>query len=221
MAAWMIHFRIADFFIKKYNCLNCTGFIVGNIALDCSIVDEHTGDYMPPFNITHFTATGRKLDMDIEGYFSRYISGKKPDDASFPFYLGYYIHLLTDLLWTKRIWLPAKEKYLNEFASVQELLNTVKKDWWAVDRIFSKKNPDFEVFQKFCGITNFDNNYLDFYVKDTFNKRIPQIRDVYKSFHGELKDRYAFFSETEADQFVIACGETIDQILEQHTILMQ
>lgn len=149
MATWMIHFRIADYFINKYDGLNNNHFIVGNIGPDCSIVDKHTGKFEPTFNVTHFTETGRKLDMNIDGFYNQFLLDKSLDKDPYSFYLGYYIHLLTDLFWTKLIWLPTKEKHIGD-KSVNEFMSIVREDWIAHDHIFHRNNPDFKVFKRFC-----------------------------------------------------------------------
>lgn len=218
MATWMVHFRIADYFINKFDGLNNNYFIVGNIGPDCSIVDELTGKFVPSFNVTHFTETGRKLDMNIDDFYNQYLHGKNLDKDSFSFYLGYYIHLWTDLLWTKLVWLPTKGKYMDETQSVNEFMNIVRQDWIAHDHIFYKNNPDFKVFKHFCLIEKFDNIFLDYYVKDTFTKRIPNICDIYSNFKGELDRKYQYFSEMEADNFITKCGKEIEEILIQEGV---
>ncbi|MHB1483340.1 MAG: zinc dependent phospholipase C family protein [Saccharofermentanales bacterium] len=218
MATWMIHFRITDYFINKYSVLNNESFIMGNIGPDCSIVDEF-GNFTPSFNITHFTDTGRKLDMNIDSFYNKYIHDKDLDRNSFSFYLGYYIHLFTDFLWTKYIWLPVKEKHINEIISVNQFMNLVRQDWLAQDHIFYKKNPDFKVFEDFCSIKKFDNTYLDFYIFDTFTKRISDICGLYNNFKDDLDKEYLYFSENEADNFITICSDEIDEILIQKEII--
>lgn len=43
------------------------------------------------------------------------------------FYLGYYLHLLLDEAWEKRIFRPQKQRFLSQFADEESFVRAVKK----------------------------------------------------------------------------------------------
>ena len=43
------------------------------------------------------------------------------------FYLGYYLHLLLDEAWAKRIFRPQKQRFLSQFADEESFVRAVKR----------------------------------------------------------------------------------------------
>ena len=125
------------------------------------------------------------------------------------FYLGYYIHLLTDILWKKIIYIPTKEKYLSKFSSETEFNYKIKADWSDVDYIFLRDNPDFRILNIFNKITTFPNIYFDYYSDIAFENKIVKIANVYKNISNNLDREYPFLNKEQADDFVRKAIEEI------------
>ncbi len=209
MASWMVHFRIADG-LMDYLKVNQEQFIVGNIGPDCGEPNEDWSAFDPPANISHWTNTGMKRNIDSEGFYQEYTKNKA-DKGKESFYLGYYVHLVTDILWAVKIHIPTKEKFRQEFEQDKNFIWEVKKDWYDLDHMYLKNNPDFRTFRIFDKIKAFPNIYLGFYSQTAIEKQIRYISEFYNSHEGNLNREYPYLNKEKADQFVT---EVIEYILE-------
>jgi hypothetical protein len=118
------------------------------------------------------------------------------------FYLGYYVHLLTDILWRKIIYVPTKEKYLDTFESIDKLNSEIKTDWSDIDHMFLKNN-DFETFKRFTQIKAFPNIYFNYYSEKAIESKLNKISSYYTNFNGNLNREYQFLNSEQADGFVV------------------
>ena len=110
MASWMIHLRIADQLIDRIPDLDETAFVIGNIAPDSGVPNPDWTAYDPPKSVSHFkTKKEDETFFDIGRFISGYFTADKIRAYSrreFSFFLGYYVHLLADVDWTKDIYRP-------------------------------------------------------------------------------------------------------------------
>ena len=103
MASWMIHLRIADKLLDRIPDLSPIEFIMGNMAPDSGIPTEDGTHFVPSTKISHYRVddgTGKKLILAhryLEDHFTPVIRNTC-DPQQYAFHLGYYIHLLTDLI---------------------------------------------------------------------------------------------------------------------------
>ena len=104
MASWMVHLRIADEILKRMEGLDETAFVIGNIAPDSGVPNEDWSKYFPPKNVSHFkTRPDDELFFDVDEFKKQYFSDEKIkgyDKRHYSFFLGYYVHLLSDIEWT-------------------------------------------------------------------------------------------------------------------------
>lgn len=200
MASWMIHFRVADGIMDSIKNIDREKFIVGNIGPDCGELCEDGKSFSPVKYITHWKNPQNKESLKDEFFFRYLADGDMNSKKSF--YLGYYIHLLTDILWKETVYKPIKQKYSSKFSSEAELNHRVKADWADVDRIFLRDNPDFRVLSIFKRITTFPNIYFDYYSDTAFESRIAVISSFYNNFNGNLNRKYLYLNKEQADDFV-------------------
>lgn len=193
MATWIGHMRIADYFMKKQADLNNAEFLVGNIAPDCGVPNEDGSGYTPDKEITHWYKKG-STEIDAEDFRQKYLQVK---DEKYPFYLGYYFHLLTDIAWSALY----RRKYAALLAKDPKFIRTIKEDWYGQDFVFLQKNPNFVFFTRFAPIKSFANVYFDFYPADVFSRQIRYITDFYLSSPAENRD-FPYLSAAEMDDFV-------------------
>lgn len=115
MASWMIHLRIADALIDKIADIDKTAFIIGNIAPDSGVPNTDWTSYNPPKLVSHYYVIqedGRTKKIDVDAFCAEYFSKELIRSYSakeYSFFLGYFIHLLTDIEWTKKVLNPSKE----------------------------------------------------------------------------------------------------------------
>ncbi len=205
MASWMVHFRIADGLLD-YLDVDPESFIVGNIGPDCGEPNEDRSAFKPPAEVSHWTENGLKRDINSRGFYNEYIENavvkNHYDKDRLSFYLGYYVHLETDILWAKKVHIPTKEKFQKKFHENQSFIWEVKKDWYDLDHMFLKSNPEFRAFRLFDKIKSFPNIYLDYFSKSAIEKQIRHISDFYNNHNGSTDREYPYLSKEEADRFV-------------------
>ena len=99
MATWMVHLRVAEQMLEVFPRLERQEFIVGNIAPDSGVPNEDWSVFTPDTNTSHFKTDG---EIDIPKFLNKYMTGEKwaaYGEKAKSFFLGYYVHLLTDELW--------------------------------------------------------------------------------------------------------------------------
>lgn len=219
MATWVSHLRVADYFL---NSLEVTEreFIVGNIGPDCGEPNKEWSQFTPPSNITHWTKTGNKSEIDSEAFYLKYLSEpEKLDRKHYSFYIGYYIHLLTDIEFTRLIGEPKIEKFKENFNQDKNFIWIMKKDWYDIDHLYLRDNPGFEAFDIFTRITEFPNEYLDYYSDTAIIRQIRYITNFYQNFSGDLDRVYPYLTKGEMDFFVEEAQKNIYKILQNKGIL--
>lgn len=197
MATWIAHMRVAEYFMKKYNELDNREFLAGNIGPDCGVPNEDWSEFTPNKNITHWK---REETIDANDYKNNYLKEK---DKRFPFYLGYYIHLLTDIEWEKFYKIKQKEKiYSDGLENDKNFIWVIKKDWYGQDHLYLKNNRESVFFKYFVKIEEFPNIYFNFYPEEAFTRQIKYISDFYLYFDENLDREFPFLSTEEMDSFV-------------------
>lgn len=222
MATWMVHLRVADRFLDRVEKERREEFLVGSVAPDCGYgsKDSFSG-FIPPTSTTHWTPTGRKNDIDIDRFFDTYL--KNADcwgDAAF--YLGYLIHLLTDIKWGMGMYLPTKIKYREQYKQNPEFLLEIKKDWNDLDYRFIAENPDFRGFKKFCRIGEI-SDYLPYYEHGQLKTQCDEIIKYYKEYKDgrDLWRDYKYLTPERQNRFVEQIYQTVEQFLVEIGIIQE
>ena len=221
MATWMVHLRIADRLIDYICGLSRTEFVVGNIAPDSGIPNEDWSVFSPSADISHFktTDTDGFKNIHLNEYVDKYYSvelRKQYDTRQKSFYLGYLTHLLADKMWADSIVRPSKDRFIELFKkNKEEWIWTLKKDWYDLDFLYIKSNPNFRAFSIYNNAIGFDNKYLSFFTKDAFDIRRNYITGFYNEKRDNLEREYPYLAEEEMDFFVDESAEKIAHIIKQ------
>ena len=218
MASWMIHLRIADRLLPSFREIDETAFVIGNIAPDSGVPNEDETAYFPPKTVSHFqrkTESGSRLDT--EAFQARYFTAeviRGYDLRKYSFFLGYYVHLLTDIRWSGTIIQALKQDYPEEYMQDKNgLVRKAKEDWYDLDFLYLKEHPDFNAFSLYESAEHFDNDLMDLFSRDAFEDRRQFICSFYRSEeHGDLYREYRYLTKDQADRFVL---ETSEWILEK------
>ncbi len=200
VATWVVHFRIADYFLNILN-VSAQEFVTGNVAPDCGYGEKDSmGEFNPPPTVTHWTESGKKKDCRCTDFYIEYLKDRDITDPDYSFYLGYYIHLMTDIMWSKKIYIPTMEKYRNEVSDDAELLKTVKKDWNDLDFKFLSENPEYPVYEMLC--SNEDvKDYLPYYAPGQLTVQTRFIADYYKT-ERDFNREHRFLNENDVNSFI-------------------
>ena len=209
MATWMIHLRIADKLLDRIPGLSPIEFIMGNLAPD-SGVPAPDGGFVPDKALSHFRTddgSGKKA-IDLAAFRARYFSPALTagyDEKQYAFYLGYYIHLLTDVCWSGRVAWPTRQRFPDA------PWKDIKRDWYDLDRLYLKKHPGFRAFRAYLGSVGFVNTYMEAFPADAFDNRRAFITSFYLADGDDPERAYTYLTEAEVDRFV---EEAVTSILE-------
>lgn len=215
MASWIIHFRVTDLLLQKLEGLQPLEFIFGNLAPDSGTPNADWSDFSPSPEISHFKTLGEdeRYHTNADKFANEYLCADKIkgySEKEKSFYLGYLSHLLTDMLWTKNTFpiciANAPEEYE---AAGRALIWTWKKDFYDLDTLYLKSNPQFHTFKLYKNAVGFENEFLSFFSKDAFEKKREVICSFYDLERTDLDREYKYFTENDCERFVQDSAEKI------------
>lgn len=194
MATWLTHLRVAEKVSDKINISDRSLFFAGCIAPDSDALSD----------ISHWCADGDKTTCDAQGFYIKYVSDK-PQTIDTDFYWGYYIHLLTDILWHEQKIVPLKHES-------KDNIRAIKKKWRAVDNCFLADHSDFKPLTEMkyaieC-TRKYERQRLDYYAIDQLKKLVGGILNNLDIAEAEIQSRDAAM-EADIEQFINECVEFI------------
>ena len=221
MATWIAHLRIAENLLAYIPELDAGQFAIGNIAPDSGIPDENWEKFEPPPEVTHFKRS-KSVHKDIADldFYRRYLADVSQSDIlRFSFRLGYFFHLIVDNLWTTEIGRPTSERWAEQFVADEKFIWEVKKDWYGLDQIFVRENPESLFWRIFLDaepffLTHPDGDKqgkpasvdLDFLPPEALTRHLQLIKIFYQRDDDDIKTMMArpmiYLSKSEMDHFV-------------------
>ena len=219
MASWMVHLRIAEKLLDRLPFLSPVEFVVGNIAPDSGVPNEDWSQFTPSTAISHFrTPRHKKADplFFAEKYFSE-SQRKQYTKEAFSFYLGYLVHLMTDVAWSENIFYPEKARFADELAADPEgFVWKLKEDWYDQDFLYLRDHPNFPAFRTYLAAEGFENQYMEEFAPDAFDNRRKYITEFYLAGKENLDRHYPYLTKAEMDAFVERTTWDILQNLEEN-----
>lgn len=217
MATWGVHLRVARPFLERIDKKHHREFVVGSVAPDCGYGEKDSfGEFTPPPTVTHWSPSGMKRDCRYKDFYDTYLSGERDDD--YWFYLGYYVHLLTDIMWSVTMYMPTHIKYAEEYKKNPEFLKIIKQDWNNIDITHLRKikvHPCLDIIKNAGEI----KDYLTYYESGQLTKQIKVIADYYENYE-EVKDReYKYTTPEEISDFVDCAFYLLDLQLKQQELI--
>ncbi|MHC1694790.1 MAG: zinc dependent phospholipase C family protein [Eubacteriales bacterium] len=155
MATWLTHLRVADAVSDFTDIKNKTLFFAGSIAPDSGMSAD----------ITHWCVGGDKCNCDAQGFFHKYLF--KLDNFHSDFYLGYLVHLLTDILWHERKINPIKHLSNDE-------IKKIKAGWRSADESFLQRNSEFRPLIYLRDASGLERKWFDYYPEHMV-KRLAEV----------------------------------------------
>lgn len=215
MATWIAHLRIAENILNKGYKFEPKAFIVGNIGPDSGVPNEDWSNFNPPKKITHWLGEDKKINA--KGFWDKYLNNKDAEsyDELFSFKIGYFVHLLTDIEWSK-LFNDKKNEIIHKegFEKDQNFIWIIKKDWYGLDYIYLEKHPSCIFNTLFRNISNVPD-YLDYFPHGAFEKQVKYINEYYLGENNETKDNFIYLTEEEMDNFICSTTKTIDELLNE------
>lgn len=217
MTTWISHLRIAGNLLARIPALDAAQFALGSVAPDSGIPDEKWEHFDPPKQVTHFLQDGGHSENDIHDltFYRLYLAGLNPqaDNERFSFRLGYFMHLLTDMLWARKVWRPTKNRFARELQEDKaRMIEEIKGDWYGLDFVYLREHPEFILWKIFLNAQP-DSFDLDFLPRRAVDQQLAHIKHYYQNQPEEHPDAftrpYLYLSKLEMDEFVI---DTCDQL---------
>jgi hypothetical protein len=181
MATWITHLRVAEKLSKSLRIPSLGYYLLGNIAPDSGILAADGLTYSPPATISHFENKnlGKWKSQDLL-FYKNYIRENKPIDIDkYSFYLGYFSHLVLDVLWGYFIYYPIKNEYINEFKD-KHFIWKIKEDWYGIDFEFLQKNTCWKTWDLFKS-SKYEINALDYYPPENIRHKLTEIIELYSN----------------------------------------
>jgi len=210
MATWIAHMRIAEHFMETYAALNNIQFLVGNIGPDCGVPNEDWSSFTPDTSISHWQrSSNSKTTIDAEDFKHNYLTKATCDDK-YPFYMGYYFHLLADIEWSGLFHRKKQEPVYSEGLCIDsDFIWTIKKDWYGQDHVYLQEHKNSVFYRIFSKIDEFPNEYFDFYPDNAFIRQIKYITEFYLNAKEDPNREFPYLSKKEMDIYVNEAIETI------------
>ena len=215
MASWMVHLRVAESLLSKIANLSETEFIVGNIAPDSGVPNEDWSIFTPNTTVSHFKVKDENGEKAVspEKYREKYFTNEKIrgyDQKQYSFYLGYFTHLMTDLLWVEKIVAASIEKDSEAYRKDrQQAIWKWKEDWYDLDFLYLREHPEFRAFAVYESAEGFENTYMDEFSPDAFDNRRKYITSFYREEKDNLDRVYPYLTKAEMDAFVAEAADCI------------
>ncbi|MBZ9637348.1 zinc dependent phospholipase C family protein [Clostridium sp. FP1] len=213
MATWITHLRIAEEILKKGYDFETKPFMVGNIAPDAGVPNEDYSVFNPAKKITHWE--GENKEINAQSFWDTYLNnnGTRENNELFSFKIGYFVHLLTDIEWSKLFVQKQNEiLYKEGLEKDASFIWTIKKDWYGLDYIYLQKHPQCMFYTLFKNINSVPD-YLDYFPHSAFEKKVKYITEFYLGENNETKDNFIYLTEKEMDNFIYSTTNVIDDLL--------
>jgi hypothetical protein len=220
MGTWISHLRIAEKLLDDLPELDEVAFACGNLAPDSGLPNADWTVFDPPKEVTHLLrpGEGEERARDLE-FYRTYLAPLDPngDRARYSFVLGYFFHLLTDILWALRISEPTQQRWADQFAEqVKETWGLVKDDWYGLDFRYLRDHPDSLFWRRFA-TAPLPPSPLPFIPQTALHHQLNYIRDFYRQPPEMVLDRdYPYLDQATMDRFV---EDTTAAILKIHRLL--
>lgn len=215
MASWMVHLRIADKLLDNVPDLSPVEFIVGNVAPDSGVPNEDWSVFTPSTQVSHFKTDSSKANPDAFAgkYFTPALQAGY-SGQQYGFYLGYLVHLITDVLWVRDIYDPSKLRFAEEWdKDPDNFIWKLKADWYDLDFKFLRDHPGFRAFRVYLGAVGFVNEFMEEFSPDAFDNRRQYITSFYLGDNDHLDRDYPYLTEPEMDAFTDNAVKEILQLL--------
>lgn len=207
MGTWISHLRIAEKLVEHFPEVDEVTFTFGNLSPDSGIPNADWTEFDPPKEVTHFLRRGEGEDTihDLE-YYEQYVANINPEDdiRLYSFRLGYFFHLICDILWAKKIFRATKQEFKHLFDDDPgKAIETIKDDWYGLDQIYVREHPESNFWRVIMANPN-PPSYLPFVKDQALHQQYKHIRKFYSEQENQwfLSLPYQYLSERTMSRMV-------------------
>jgi hypothetical protein len=189
MGTWISHLRIAENLLSHFPDVDEVTFTFGNLSPDSGIPNADWTEFDPPKEVTHFLHRGEEEHAihDLL-YYRQYLQDIRPKDdiKLYSFRLGYFFHLICDIMWARRVGAATKQQFRELFEQDRkEAVNLVKGDWYGLDQLYVRDHPE-HIFWRVIMTCPFPRSYLPFVNEQALHHQYDHIR----RFYSEQEDKW-------------------------------
>lgn len=207
MGTWIAHLRVAENLLPHFPELDEVTFAFGNLSPDSGLPNADWTEFDPPKEVTHFLRKGEGEDAihDLV-FYEQYVANIRPEEniKLYSFRLGYFFHLVCDLMWAKRIGVTTKQEFKRLFESnPKEALELIKDDWYGLDQLYVRDYPE-NIFWRVILPSPDPPSYLPFVKNEALHQQYDHIRKYYSEPEDEwfLSIPYQYLNEKTMTQMV-------------------
>lgn len=189
MGTWISHLRVAENLLSHFAELDEVTFAFGNLSPDSGIPNADWTEFDPPKEVTHFLrkGEGEHAIHDLV-FYEQYLSNIKPEDdvKLYSFRLGYFFHLICDIMWARRIATATKRDFKELFdKNPKEAVGIVKDDWYGLDQLYVRDHPESNFWRVIMANPD-PPSYLPFIENEVLHHQYAHIRKYY----SQQEDRW-------------------------------
>jgi hypothetical protein len=182
MGTWISHLRIAENLLNHFRNLDEVTFAFGNLSPDSGIPNANWTEFDPPKEVTHFLqkGDGEHAIHDLV-FYQQYLANIKPADniKLYSFRLGYFFHLICDIIWARRIWDASKIAYKSALEKNRsEAIEKIKTDWYGLDQLYVQEKRHSLFWRVIVPNPN-PPSYLPFVKEQALHQQYDYIRKFY------------------------------------------
>jgi hypothetical protein len=214
MGTWISHLRIAENLLKYFPELDEVTFTFGNLSPDSGIPNVDWTEFDPPKEVTHFLQNrqGEHAIHDLV-FYEQYLANVKPkaDIQLYSFRLGYFFHLICDIIWARRIYYATKRDFKKLFdKNPQEAVGIFKDDWYGLDQLYVRDHPG-SLFWRVIMSNPDPDSYLPFIKNEALHHQYAHIRKYYSQQEDQwfLSIPYQYLNEKTMTRLVEDSTEAI------------
>lgn len=221
MGTWISHLRVAENLLPHFPELDEVTFTFGNLSPDSGIPNADWTEFDPPKEVTHFLRRGEEeYAIHDLTYYKQYLADVDPEEdiKLYSFRLGYFFHLICDIMWAKRIAVATQQQFKPLFEiNRREAVSLVKGDWYGLDQLYVRDHPE-HIFWRVIMTNPFPTSYLPFIKEDTLHHQYDYIRKFYSAQEDEwfLAIPYQYLNE---NTMIRAVNDSIEAVLIVHETL--
>lgn len=215
MATWVVHLRVAEKVLETLCNIDETAYYVGTLAPDSGkMADAFT--YLPPKDISHWKRDGVSYEqrfLDNAEFYEKYAENEA-DTYKKSFYIGYYVHILTDTLFVRDVIHPFIDKNGKPFWRAN--IDRIRAGWYELDFRFVTANNNYRPLEIISAVTDFLNRYFDYFAPDDITERVRYAADLYANCKTDETVEFLTISPDGMERFIEYAAECIIGILKNN-----
>jgi hypothetical protein len=218
MGTWISHLRVAENLLYLFPDVDEATFTFGNLSPDSGTPNEDWTVFDPPKEVTHFLRKGQD-EHEIQDlvYYQQFLANINPEDdiKCYSFRLGYFFHLICDIMWAQRIGAATKQQFGDLFEKDKgKAVSLVKDDWYGLDQLYVHDHPE-HIFWRVIMTNPYPSSYLPFVNEKALHHQYDHIRKYYSEQEDKwyLSIPYHYLNENTMTRMV---NDSIEAILIVH-----